>query len=60
MCYFWQAGAETICFITVFEQFHAPEKLQQQKPRFGGSSFFSSGSKKNERIVPGREPQQGW
>ena len=59
MCVCGQAGAETVCFVSYFDELDAPEKLQQQKSKIETWSFSCSGSKKMERIVPEREPQQG-
>ena len=50
MLYFWQAGAETIVFVTYFEQLHARANLQQQKSQIGRSRFPISGSKNRARI----------
>ena len=35
MCYFEQPGAETIVFVTYFDQLHARANLQQQKFQIG-------------------------
>ena len=59
MCYFRQPGAETIVFVTYFDQSHARENLQQQKSQIGAPWFSNSGSNFFIEKRTGLEPQQG-
>ena len=59
MCYFEQPGAETIVFVTYFDQLHARANLQQQKFQIEPWWFSCSGSNFFIEKRTGLQPQQG-